>query len=178
MATTRPNGTSAADGSEFPQRLFRGKVTEDGIPIIEECLVHDDADRINAIAQGWVTDRQAAGNQALHRQLVYEEEQHRNRQAASRRRDELLEQVLTKLLGSAAGPSESASVENPGGGHQDPGHIAASRGLTVEAPVESIERAVPEPQSFVERLETEEQRRAAVKQSLRRSARNWTWTRL
>jgi hypothetical protein len=46
----RPNGTSAADGSEFPQRLFRGKVTEDG-RIVEECLVHDDADRINAIAQ-------------------------------------------------------------------------------------------------------------------------------
>ena len=161
MATTRPNGTSTADGSEFPQRLFRGKVTQAGIPTIEECLVHDEAERNNAIAQGWVTDQQAAGNQAQYRQLASEEQQHRDRQAASRRRDELLEQALTKLLGSATGP-----VENPGNKQQDPSNVAAGKGSTVEASVEPMERVIPEPQILAERHETESQRRAAVKQKL------------
>lgn len=95
---------------EFPQILFRGKVTPDGIPTIEQRTVHDEAERTRALAEGWTQDQRTAGENAQLEKLAYQEQQHRNHQAANRRQAELLEQVLTKLLSQAQESAVPPSV--------------------------------------------------------------------
>ena len=107
--------------SEFPQIFFRGRVVPpDGIPIMEQRTVHDEAERTRALAEGWTQDQRIAGENVQLEKLAHQEQQHRNRQAASRRREELLEQTLTKLR------SRLEETPQPVRGGQPVGHSDAT----------------------------------------------------